>query len=344
MTVTRLGQLTAELQTLDDVIVLGVSGPTISSTKARTGTYSYQFSTATYPAGLSIPVTTHLRAGYWLNHNGVVSDDKVLVYIWQAESDIQYSWISWDPDAGDLLLYIRGVLEDSVSAASVGFNTLDTWMHCGLHVHTGASASVSFYLNGVRVLHYEGSGAGSDVSALYFCGDTDLIFKWNDYAYVDDFYVDELSADELDTAPPSKRFLFALVNAAGANAEFTPVGAGSNYQAVDDSSGPDDDSTYNKALDPSLKDTFNTSDITVPADYVIRAAIPVAIAKKTDAGGDQALKLHMFDGATYDSSDPMILTTSYSTIWERFPLQPDDSVWNETDFNAMQAGYESATE
>lgn len=344
MTIARLGQLTAETQDLAEVVSFGADAPTISVTKVRTGTYSYRIDDDTNPFGYPIPVTEHVRAGFWFNHVGlalVTPGLTATVFIWFAEGSAVENSVRYDQSASSLILTIDGVEVDTASAAACGFNTLDTWIHCGLHVHNDAATGVvKFYVDGIEVLSFTGDTGSPEVGAFYVSGDpTDT--RWGDNAYVDDFYIDSLTDDEMASPPPSKRFLFSLANAAGATADFTPSGAATNHEAVDDAGAPDGDATYNKALVANLKDTFNSANVVLPLDYVIRAVIPIAYAKKTDAGGTLGLRLHTFDGSTFDDSGIKTLSTAYAPIWERFPLQPDDTAWNETDFNAMMIGYES---
>ena len=125
----------------------------------------------------------------------------------------------------------------------------------------------------------------------------------------------------------------------GANSQFTPS-TGSNYQNVDEMP-PNNDTDYNKALSAGLLDTFPMTDFTLPADHVIRAVIPVTVVRKTDAALDSKVKLHAYDGSTYQKSSAIAVTTSYGEYFVRFTLQNDGSSWNQDDLNSYQFGYES---
>lgn len=346
MTITRLGQLTAETQDLN-FQTDSIFPATISSTKAKTGTYSYRHAIGEEPAGIAVPATSRLRAGVWVNHAGVVVSSTVRACLFRLiRTSGERHTLCWGDDPSVVTIRLNSINTDlaSISAGAIGLDAQNTWMHLGIDFYAHASAGYFvFYLNGVETLRYDGNTAGT-ISSIYFGGRAFLSIGeasgWSNYAYFDDFFVDDMTG-EGEEAIPSKRFLFSLTNGAGANAQWTPS-AGSNYQNVDDAGAPDDDTTYNKALSAGLKDTFNTADITVPADHVIRAKIPICIAKKTDAGTDSKLKLHTYDGATYQDSAEFTLTTAYATYFVRQPLQPDATAWNEVDSNAGQVGYESA--
>lgn len=343
MTITRLGHLIGELRYPAEYIEFGtLAGISYSNTKARTGSWSYRFGASEeVPIGIAIPIQTYIRAGMWINHNGLVSGSaQARIFTWHTTGGAgSSSGVRWSESTDLLELVINGVVQDSVAVATVGFNNPDTWMHCGLVVKADTSSGfASFYLNGSQILTFSGN-TGADIAGVYAMGTLSINNEWANFAYMDDFYIDSLTV-EADTPPPAKRFLFSVVDGAGADAEFTPL-SGSNYENVDDIP-PDDDTSYNRALSVGLKDTLNTASISVPTDYVIRAAIPMAIARKTDSGVSSQLKLHSFDGATYQSSAAKNLAVTYGILFERQTAQPDETAWNQTDFNAMQFGYESA--
>lgn len=337
MSITRIGQLTAETQFETEFVTDGAFAATISTTKVKTGAYSYRHQINTDPMGLGFANKSMIRAGFWVNHIGTTSFDASL-FRWH-HSDGDEAHIYWDNNTNNLVYLVEGDERDSVGVAAANFNRNDEWIHVGLVVKSGADGFVSLYIDGIRVINYEGVIEGN-IDALYMGGKAGLS-GWNSSAYFDDFYVDELSA-EVDAAPPSKRFMYARPNAAGADSEWTPIGDTPNFECVDDTGVPDDETTYVKALEAGLLDTYNVESITLPVDHVIRAVIPIAIARKTDSGTDATLKLHSYDGATYQSSAAKTLSVSYGSVWERQPLQPDGSAWNEADFAAMQFGIESA--
>lgn len=337
MTIVRLGQLTAETQFTSDFLTDGASSPTISSTKAKTGVWSYRFGSNIDSIGLSFGTVNQFRAGCWINHIGAGGGANT-IFRWYKGSGGSAHQIVYNSATDLIEIRISGSVVATVSASGIGFTTNDTWMHLGVNFKADAAGFCTFYLDGENVLTYSGNTAG-DIASLYFGGQIGA-GDWNNFAYFDDFYVDS-AVGESDVPPPSKRFLFSLVNAAGADAAWTPS-AGSNFQNVDDSGAPDGDTTHNAALSTSLKDTFNTASIAVPAGHEIRAAIILAIARRTDTGVASQIKLHSYDGVTYQSGAAQTPTISYNTLWERQVLQPDGSPWVESDLNLMQFGAESA--
>ena len=106
----------------------------------------------------------------------------------------------------------------------------------------------------------------------------------------------------------------------------------------------DGDTTYVKALSAGLSDLYNTAAVTLPADHAISAAIPVAVARKTEAGADTRVRLLAYDGVNTTVGGDLALPTAYGVLWERMTTQPDGSAWGSTadDFNAMEFGARSA--
>lgn len=357
MTVTRLGQLTAELQTLADVQPYGGGSglPTISSTRARTGTYSYRTTAAAAPFGLTLPVQSAVRLGFWLNHAGVSGNAAVAVAAIAVGESVVY--VGWNGATNllDLRLgYVQNSSEYNVVAEAPGgvISTPNTWMHVGVTYKCDEAAGfLSLYLDGALVLTFGGDTTvwkrsstlptpkQSGINGVYVAGT--LSSAWAAYAYVDDLYVDGYAGEE-DAAPSSKRFLFGRVNAAGGLAEqWTPVGDTAAWKCLDETP-PDNDTTYAKALLTGKRDVYGCADITVPVDHQVRAVIPVAMTRKTDAGIDSKLKLGLYDGAQTRLGEAQVLPTAYGVRWDRFTAQVDGSIWTEAAVNSQQEALESA--
>lgn len=341
MTITRVGQLTAENRNLAALSqVRGSTMPTISATQAKTGGFSYRFESTTDPSGLLVASTNAMRAGVWVYHNSHNGGNAqgVILGFFRSTALATGDYVCYDATTGDLQLYIANVLQDSVDAASVGFDAVATWFHVGMTIKTGGSGFVSVYLNSEQILTYSGSVAASIIYAV--CGGRTSVASggWATYAYFDDFYADDTTA-EVDAAPPQYRYDYVTTSGAGANAAWTGF-SGANYLNVDEAP-PDDDTTYNRAIATALKDTFATANITIPADHRINAVIPMQVVKRENASVSSQIRLHAFDGAIYADGTDRLPGTTYAELFEYMLTQPDATDWNEIDTNAMQFGYES---
>lgn len=237
-----------------------------------------------------------------------------------------------------LEMYVDEVLVDSKDMFELDLGCVSRWFSCGFTIKAHASTGFfSFYLDGEKVLSYTGavlSWVGVSIASRASI----LVSNWAS-AYVDDVYVDS-AIGEADTPPIQRRFLTAVPSAAGADTTWTPS-TGSNYQNVDDTP-LDNESTYNSATSSGLKDTFNFPDITSPNGNQSLHTIWLGVYARKSEGSSTEIKLHAYDGSTYESSTAFSLLTEYAYYMTEFALQNDSTSWDVTDFNAYQFGYESA--
>lgn len=352
MTITRLWQAGAELQhvnELEENSNLGTSSSfTISSVKAKTGTYSFRNSSGSANAlGKTISSTTQIRAGVFLNHGGLtVSASIGVILAVTTNLATPISTVRWNGNTGLLELRVNGSTVASVAPGA--FTTTNTWEHCAITYKADSSAGFfTLYLDGVQVLTWTGN-TGTAITGVWFCGHQGgASGGWaNTSAYWDDFYIDD-AVGELDVAPPSPRFSFLLVNGAGASAAWNLVGAATNHEAIDDPGAPDDDTTYLWTDASGTKDyeaLANTvAGTTVPTGYSIDAVIVAAWAKKTNAGVASTLKLGVrASGGTEVLGSAQSLATSYGPVFFRRTTNPAGSSWSESDVDGTQTILESA--
>lgn len=357
MTVQRLGQLTAELQTLADVAPYGGGAllPAISNTKARTGVYSYRHSGNNPPFGFSFPRRDAIRCGFWLNHNGATTSGSARPILLSLVVGMSLVRVDWDHVGGLLRLYTGYAYNSSnlnlaLSAPAGIFSQVDTWRHIGLTYKCDvADGFCSLYMDGVRVFGYTGNTLTYPSGGLYESGGIYGVYllggstsgQWVNYAYADDFYVDSFEGED-DSAPSSRRFLFGRVNGAGIGAaQWSAVGDATTWQCADEAV-PDGDTTYAKALTAGKQDQYAAADVTVPADHLVRAVIPIAVARKTDAALDSKLKLGLAVSGAARLGEAQGLPTAYGVKWDRFTTQADGTAWTEAAANAQQVAIESA--
>jgi hypothetical protein len=342
MALERLGQVTGETNDTSEFIVidgLALGSPTISSTKAHTGTYSIRAGHATECFGLGFPSTTQIRSNYFLNHSGPYSGGEPVLFAWDGDFR---STIEWDSVGGVLELVIDGVQVDTTSPTVI--QGTDTWYSLGLSLFTdGVAGFVTFYVDGIAVLTYSGN-TGTYVNAVYAGGEgvqEPITGGWNSYAYLDDFYVDS-AVGEADAPPASKRFLYTPVNGNGTDSDWT----GSDGDSVDNyllvNNVPIVPAEYVVADAAALKDGYTVAPTTIPVGYEIVAEIPIAVAYRLDVGVPSTVKLYSYDGATYQASGEKTLPADSGVIFDRQETQPDGGSWDESSLNAMEFGVESS--
>lgn len=335
MAIVHIGELHAENRNINQLLIeatTGSSNPTID-TEPRTGSYSYQFNGTRRPGGLGFSAVSQFWAGVWLKHRGV-SD--------LASNEVSILRFSGTPTRYIHYIYPTNILRMGVNGNTVDIDAYDTgfmrqmtWMYLGIHFKADASTGFfSFYLDGKKVLTFTGDTTGN-VSACYFGGVPAASQGWIQ-AWFDDFYV-QSTVGEVDSCPPPKRFLFSLPNAAGNDTEWTPTGAVSNFQAVDEAP-PDDDTSYVEAASTALTDTYNLASFTLPAQWEnIPSVSSYAWAKETNGAAE--IDLHLYDGS-YAVGSSKALETSYAAYGDRHTTRPSGGDWDAGSIDTIQMGYE----
>lgn len=359
MTTERLAIYSAETRILTDLTFLAFQ-PTISSTQAKTGTYSYRHDLGKGAAGKAFETPqTAIRTGFWFYMANSAINDTTYLYHSGMSKTIGFGnsrlAVRFDLSGGLLSLErpLTGSANEVMATAPTPsqFSTTGTWFPVGItHKIHATDGFVSIFVAGDRVLHYEGDTRPAWFSVTRHYDDTTAYCLvaggagtsgaqgFTD-AYVDDHFIDSI-VGEMDGPVPARRFLMALPTTAGADAAWTPLSS-TNVSNVDENPN-DGDTSYNKALVADLRDTFNFSDITVPTDHRIVAVVPSVFAKRLDSEISNGVSLHAFDGLTYEDSADLTLAMTYDVpAFARFLLQPDGSAWDQASFNAMQFGYKS---
>lgn len=316
----------------------GSNDPTFSTTQANTNTHSARFTTTAEAQGYAFGSSkTDFRAAYWMYITAAPSStNRALIgYIQQTGGTGDIS-IVWDKGVNLLAIRISG---SNVATASLptALTDLNIWTNIGIVYKAGTSTGrVSIYVSGALILTYTGN-VGTGATAVFGPG-VNGSDTWGGDVFWDDFYVD-FGSGESDSAPPTRKFLFALPGGAGTDTAWTP-NTGTNWQAVDETT-LDSDTTYVQAATSGLRDNYAFADVTLPSGYSISQVIVGAIAKKT-ASIDAKLILETLRGGSYGSSSALVLTTSYAYYEAQFPTDPNTAAaWTLTNANAGQYGYKS---
>lgn len=342
MTFTRAIQSGFELANIFELAKLttyGQSDPVPSSTKANAGTYSISYAANQYQLGLTQSIT-QVRSNFYINHNGLVANANSKPILFYIPATVGPILVYWNQADNSLKLDVNSVNQDSVVATTQTFSTVDTWHKIGItYLANATTGFVNVYVNGTKVLTFTGN-TGTSATGIYFGGNVEATAHgWASTAYIDDFYVDTSDGDS-DAVPPYRKFAFQAVNGAGSLTNWTP-NTGTNYQAVDDAGNNDGDTTYVYANASGQQDSYNTANYTLTGSDTIVAVIPIAVAKKTNAGVASTLKLGNYNGTAALSAEKS-LTTSYAPYWERFTTDPSTSAWSETTVNSNEVMIESA--
>lgn len=348
MTIARLWQSGAEVPHVRELTeYTGGLGSTstqaVSTTKFKTGAYSFRFGTNDFPLG-HVLSETQLRAGAFFNHLGLTGTNAIGVF-WYIPSTVGVIAVEYHQISSDIVIKVTGSSNVSVSAVTATLNTTNVWRHIGINAYANATTGfISVYVDGVLRLQFTGN-TGTAFSGCYVGGRDSLANNgWANYVYVDDFYVDSATG-EADVPPPLTRFSFLRANGAGTHTDWSVSGAASNYLAVDDTV-PNDLTDYVYASAPAVVDSYaleNTvGGVTVPAGYQIDAVILLDWAAKSDAGKATTVKLGSRLSATEVIGAAQALSTTFGPVMERQTTKPGGGAWTESDVDSMEFLHETA--
>lgn len=141
---------------------------------------------------------------------------------------------------------------------------------------------------------------------------------------------------------PGPRKVVAKRPASDDAVEFGRSSGTANAQMVDDSVGPDDDTTYNASSTVDHRDAFNLA--TVDESGTVDGVRPIMAARKTDVGIRRMKFVHD------NNSDPAVesatekeLLTSYAYFDEMILTEPGGSAWSAGTINSNDWGYKLST-
>lgn len=360
MSWTRFGQLSGETRSLADVAGLDGSGYSVSNTTAFSGSWSYRTSGTVSPLGFAGALGVSARCAMQFRQGGANSQPPIVGFLVDGAALV----FRFDSSNNDVTLRagytksttsVRTALTVNVPALA----DIDTWRHIGMTAYLAASGGfVSLYVDGVQVAEWTGdtqlyrsneATARTNITGIYAAGNVadwsgGGVGTWQNYVYIDDFYCDAWTGESAPTdAPvPTRRFGLTVLQADGDATAWTPTTGSDNYAMLDEFP-PDDDTTTVKATSADVTDLYEIGGFTLPADHAVRALIPLAAVKKSDAGVDSRIKLLVKAGGDTVESEGRPLATSYGYIWERWTEQPDGiTAWDEAAVNAAQIGLTSA--
>lgn len=161
--------------------------------------------------------------------------------------------------------------------------------------------------------------------------------------FVDDLYVLNTEGAVNNTFAGDTRITALRASANGLDNNFTPFGAATNYEAVDDLQ-HDQDTTYVEAGQTGAKESYNNfdfSDLGISPGTVYGVQV-VNAAKKTDAGQLKYKDQMIVGGIPYDNGSEVIATsgTYQMTFMIRDTDPSDNGTWTEAKVAALGSGLE----
>lgn len=210
-------------------------------------------------------------------------------------------------------------LEVKLTIADSG-GTFEARVNESVAVTFSGDTKQSSTLSTANRIYFVGRGTHNSLDDLYICDGTGSVNN----TYLGDSRIDVLSPVGV-----------------GNYAEFTPNGAASNWDCVNEN--PDDaDSTYNSTNVTGKRDTFDCSNLTSVTGTIAGIQLNY-FARKDDAGSRGIRSLTRVSSTDYEGST-IPIGTDYRYAMQIVEQNPNtSSAWTDTAINAAEFGYKLQT-
>lgn len=202
----------------------------------------------------------------------------------------------------------------------------------GITFGSGTSGSVTVRVNGSPIITVTGVDTIGSGNAYF----NDIIFGDNgvSQSYIDDFYICDGSGSAYNTFLGDVRVYGLLPAGAGSSTQWTPNGAASNYECMNQV--PPNASDYVSSSTPGQVDLYTMQ--TVPAAAQIIGVQVSYYAQKTDSG-TRTLQSVVKSGSVQAEGAENNLGTSPQYFQDVFYNDPNTgAAWTLAAVNAMQVG------
>jgi hypothetical protein len=214
----------------------------------------------------------------------------------------------------------------TISSSMSGSNTHYTLLACQAYVDGGLVIDSALGLG----------GANAALATPYKWTFMDITPTGDAAGVMDDFYVCDGSGAAPHNAPlGDMRIDVIRPNGAGAATAWTPTGAASNWDAVNDLT-PDGDTTKVSAATAALSDLYALEDIST-GNTVVGAQILVN-ARRTAEGFATVTPLLRHAGVTTGLTSQPLSTSYYYQARQCFVAMPNGDPLTDAHVNALQAG------
>jgi len=307
---------------------------------------------------------TTLRSGYWWKSEGWWNSIAFAFFIGFEDKDESgnrsyYVVVDEDEYTIKLIDYNRlaatETIVDSTDNVMPLFGNINDWKHISFY-HNKNTNSLKFWVNGEELL--SGSILSYPDIDWFYVADHGGITDFGGYGFVDDLYFDISTISEVDDTPPARRYYPALPDGAGTYTQWTPD-SGNNYERVDESGDPDDDTSYIATDTNGHVDTYTFAAlVNVAPEASPDSAIVQAYVRTSPAdGGIGSLKFKSRYAATDETTaakrirrqktSGLYLTDpgtyyDWTVLSGYFDTQPGGGgEWTEAAFNGAEFGIES---
>lgn len=277
------------------------------------------------------------------NVNGVVTGFAFSLPSLPSADTVLIAWMDGGTTQVDLRITSTGAIRatrngTSLGVSSAGVVTAGTYMFLEARVTISTTTgSVEVRVNNTTVLNL--TNVNTQATANNYVNRVD----WRTVTsptLVDDIHHYDTTGTTFNTFDGDLPVLLAPVSGPGDYAQWTPNGAPSNYDCIDDIP-PDGDATFNSTQQSGRVDSFAHAPVTGLA--AVRAVKVMAFARKDDAAS-RVLEPGVVIGGAFYAGGQVALPDTYIWASVYFANNPaTNAAWTLDAVNNAQIAYRSAT-
>ena len=324
-----LGMWTADLQTTDLPSSIIDVGATISSTYARTGTYSFKCQDGRYHF-FNVQGTKTCYARIALLIDAPIVSNPLTLFFYSPVGSTNTSHCRLLFFSSSLLIYSpHATLLDTPSITfSVGqWHLVEVYLYVD-----NSTGALTVKWNDDIVGNFSGIDTQQDASDLV---STFSLYSRPSYTYFDDIMVRD---DDWCGAGG----LYILTPNSGTATENWTASSGNPEECVDELPSTFTDYIYTDGTISNTEHLFNLSSL--PDSGVTIGGVGIFTYAKSDFSSSNKVRNLIYSGSTQDFGSGVLLDATAGWFANYWHLNPDDaSAWEDTDIDALQIGVETTT-
>jgi len=318
--------------------------PTIDATAGRCGTGALKIGTTPLQSlikGIPFGSTTGV-IGAAFKFTGILGGGAWLFLSFGYLSQLHVSLAR--NDDGSLAVYRNGAGTTLLGTSAPDLVRMGEWYFLEFKATIdGAVGTATVRVNGVQVLALTGQNTVGGLAAGAALSFIQLTGAASSGASVDDLYVLDSTGGTNADFLGDVRIEYLHPDGPGATQAWDVVGAATHYQAVWDTAGPDDDTTYIHTATAGLVDTETFSNTGLPAGSIYGLQIGL-YARKTDSGLRQIAPVVRAGGTDYVGTNKEPSFASYAYLIQLYETNPATAAaWTIADVNAAEFGIKLTT-
>lgn len=220
----------------------------------------------------------------------------------------------------------------SVVATGTTVISTSTWNYVELKASVnGASGTLELRLNGAAEIASNTSNNGStNIGQIFLVSNNSaMTIRFDDF-----YFVDTTGSAPNNTFLGDVRVETIYPTGAGSHTAWTPNGAASNWDCVDEHT-PDDDTTYNSDATPNDIDTYAFGDIDAGATvYGVQVSL---YARKDDANTRQIAPVIRQSSTDYVGTT-VTMGATYTFYSQLYDQDPTPAAWTASNVNSDEFG------